>query len=419
MSLDRGQLLNDTELVPIISPAWRTLYHLQSTIYTITLEASPAITQPVDLAVNGLYDAQTALSAHTIPTDGMAVLMVTSTLDTEIGLRTFTVTASSGGYTGTDQATLEVKLAVYMPIIMRDWPPLPFAPTLYSIANSDGDGSYMVSWTEQPERRAYSYLAQEASNSDFTTELKECMTTLQSCIVLGNSAGIYYYRVRGENMWGYGEWSNTQTATVLPPGTPTLDPIDNSDGDWDYTVTWNATALATSYKLIEDTDPAFGSPTEVYNGPDQSWSAVAQAPGTYYYRVRAFGPTGKSDWSNTRSVTAPSPPTTGDVNIIQIHYEGSGSQEPDEYVAIRNDASFPIQLQDWRLWDIANHLFVFPNFVIQPGQECRVYTNEYHSLYCGFNYENEGPIWDNGGDCAALRNSAWSIIDTYCYPLGR
>ena len=75
------------------------------------------------------------------------------------------------------------------------------------------------------------------------------------------------------------------------------------------------------------------------------------------------------------------------MNILHIHYDGIGPTEPDEYVEIRNDDSFPIQLENWTLRDIANHVFVFPDFVMSPGQVCRVYTNEYHSITCGFNYE--------------------------------
>lgn len=101
--------------------------------------------------------------------------------------------------------------------------------------------------------------------------------------------------------------------------------------------------------------------------------------------------------------------------IVYIFYDGTGSREPDEYVVIRNDDTRSIQLAGWTLRDIANHVYTFPNFVIQPGQTCRVYTNEYHPEWCGFNYENGWAIWNNSGDCAYLRNSAGAEIDSYCY----
>jgi hypothetical protein len=103
------------------------------------------------------------------------------------------------------------------------------------------------------------------------------------------------------------------------------------------------------------------------------------------------------------------------VNIVTIYYDGSGSQEPDEYVEIRNDDTSPIQLYNWTLRDIANHIFTFPTYVMQPGQTCRVYTNEDHPEWCGFNYHSGSAIWNNTGDCGYLRDANSTTIDQYCY----
>jgi len=108
--------------------------------------------------------------------------------------------------------------------------------------------------------------------------------------------------------------------------------------------------------------------------------------------------------------------TTGNVTVTTIFYNGSGSSEPDEYVQIRNDDSQVIQLAGWTLRDEANHVFTFPNFELDPGQVCRIYTNQHHPEWCGFNYGNSAAIWNNGGDCGTLQNSTGAIIDTYCYP---
>ncbi len=111
----------------------------------------------------------------------------------------------------------------------------------------------------------------------------------------------------------------------------------------------------------------------------------------------------------------PPPATTGNIQIINIFYDGAGSQEPDEHVDIRNDDNQPIQLQSWTLRDVADHVFTFPSFVIQPGQVCRVYTNESHPEYCSFNYGSGSAIWNNSGDCAYLRDGVGSQVDEYCY----
>ena len=51
------------------------------------------------------------------------------------------------------------------------------------------------------------------------------------------------------------------------------------------------------------------------------------------------------------------PATTGNVVIVDIFYDGSGHQEPDEHVDIRNDDTQPIQLNGWTLRDEANHVY--------------------------------------------------------------
>jgi competence protein ComEC len=111
----------------------------------------------------------------------------------------------------------------------------------------------------------------------------------------------------------------------------------------------------------------------------------------------------------------PTPPITNHIVITTVYYDGAGRQEPDEYVEIRNDDSYQIQLGGWTLRDIADHVYTFPNLLIQPGQVCRVYTNEDHPEWCGFNHMSGSAIWNNTGDCAYLRDNQSNLVDDYCY----
>jgi formylglycine-generating enzyme required for sulfatase activity len=116
--------------------------------------------------------------------------------------------------TATDTSIVSHK--IYLPLVLRRWPPIPYRPTLNPISNGDGDANYIVSWTEQPARLADTYTLQEATNAAFTIGLRViCTTTQQSCDVTDKLGGTYYYRVRGENIWGYSTWSNVQMATVF------------------------------------------------------------------------------------------------------------------------------------------------------------------------------------------------------------
>lgn len=91
---------------------------------------------------------------------------------------------------------------------------------------------------------------------------------------------------------------------------PTLNPIDNADGDGSYIVSWSAVANATSYTLEEDDNAGFTSPTAVYTGANTQTTLTSQTVGTYYYRIKASNSLGSTGWSNTESasVTVMPPP---------------------------------------------------------------------------------------------------------------
>lgn len=109
-------------------------------------------------------------------------------------------------------------------------------------------------------------------------------------------------------------------------------------------------------------------------------------------------------------------PTAGNVKITNIFYDGTGTAEPDEYVEIQNEGAQAVQLQDWSLSDEGNHIFTFPAYVMQPTQICRIYTNEDHPEWCGFNYGRGDAIWNNTGDTATLRDGMGNVIDQFHYP---
>jgi endonuclease YncB( thermonuclease family) len=105
------------------------------------------------------------------------------------------------------------------------------------------------------------------------------------------------------------------------------------------------------------------------------------------------------------------------VTILQIFANGNvDPNEPDEFVELRNDGLIALELAGWTLADKANHRFTFPAFSLQPGQVCRVYTNQVHPESCGFSFAfSETAIWNNGGDCAYLADGTGNLIAQYCY----
>ena len=135
-------------------------------------------------------------------------------------------------------------------------------------------------------------------------------------------------------------------------------------------------------------------------------------------KTRTPTPTRTPTKTPTRTPTrTPTPiPLDGNVQIIYIYYDGEAPNEADEYVEIKNVGSTSVQIQNWALSDEAFHIFTFPQFVMVPNQICRIYTNETHSEYCGFNYHSGSAIWNNSGDCGYLRNSSDVLKSQYCYP---
>ena len=108
-------------------------------------------------------------------------------------------------------------------------------------------------------------------------------------------------------------------------------------------------------------------------------------------------------------------PNPGGVSILSISADGAGTAEPDEYVAIKNSANQAVDLRGWTLRDSGDHIYTFPAYNIQPGQVCRVYTNQSDPESCGFNYGSGTAIWNNGGDCAYLRDGQGKEISKMCY----
>lgn len=137
------------------------------------------------------------------------------------------------------------------------------------------------------------------------------------------------------------------------PDAPVLNAISNSDGDGNYSVTWNAAYLADTYTLQEDDNAAFSSPVTVYDhGDGTSWTASGKASGTYYYRVKATNSWGDSGWSNVQS-TIVSPPqsvvyvqnNTGGQLCYEVYSTGIGQKcySPGTYYY----GTFPIGTYSW------------------------------------------------------------------------
>jgi hypothetical protein len=117
---------------------------------------------------------------------------------------------------------------------------------------------------------------------------------------------------------------------MKPLPTPTLNPINNSDVNNLYAVSWNPAAGATSYVLQESTDENFVSSSN-YPTSGISWTTPApgKSPAKYYYRLASVGAVGNSGWSNVQSITI-FPLYVG----LRIRWDGMGYIRGSEYYDI-------------------------------------------------------------------------------------
>lgn len=102
---------------------------------------------------------------------------------------------------------------VYLPLVMKRWPPLPYPPYLhpreiYSLEY----GSYIVSW--DPAELADTYRLEEAGEPSFSSPNVYTLTGTSRMFPAKTSCGTYYYRVQGYNNWGYGPYSNIESFNV-------------------------------------------------------------------------------------------------------------------------------------------------------------------------------------------------------------
>jgi endonuclease YncB( thermonuclease family) len=111
------------------------------------------------------------------------------------------------------------------------------------------------------------------------------------------------------------------------------------------------------------------------------------------------------------------------VQIVYIFYDGVKSEaEPDEYIEIKNFTTAPVDLSYWLINAEAYELwYIFPEpTILQPGQSCRVYTNEVNPDSCAgdsfLEPMDDWQVWYNTADCGYLYNYADpNPVSTLCY----
>jgi hypothetical protein len=132
------------------------------------------------------------------------------------GTATITVAnpTPGGGASGAASFLVGALKKAYLPLVVKNFPPLPGIPTLNPISNDDRDGNYTVSWTSA--EGAASYSLQEDDNSGFASPTVVYSDAATAWPASEQPAGTYFYRVQAVNAWGRSGWSNTVSTVVQP-----------------------------------------------------------------------------------------------------------------------------------------------------------------------------------------------------------
>jgi endonuclease YncB( thermonuclease family) len=119
----------------------------------------------------------------------------------------------------------------------------------------------------------------------------------------------------------------------------------------------------------------------------------------------------------SRASPSPRVAASTTVEITTIFYDGLvPTVEGDEYAEITNVGESAMNLAGWVLSaGDPDQVFTFPDYLLAPGERCRVYTNELHAEWCGWSFESEQAVWSNGGECGTLFNPAGEQVSQRCY----
>jgi hypothetical protein len=115
-----------------------------------------------------------------------------------------------------DQVRLQYNYGheIYLPLTLKNWPPLPATPHLFEIDKAPLDDAFLLGWHVAASDLPVTYTLQEATVPDFSSPI-HYTTPMTSYQVAGKDIGVYYYRVRATNKWGSSSWSNERSTTVL------------------------------------------------------------------------------------------------------------------------------------------------------------------------------------------------------------
>lgn len=181
------------------------------------------------------------------------------------------------------------------------------APSNLDAANVS-ENQNNLSWSDNSSNEN-GYKIERSANKKFGPFTEIASTTANATSYTDNGLSAdqtYYYRVRAFNSGANSWYSNTDyaiTATVVPNNPSGLTAVASSSS---AVLNWTDNSLnEEGFKVERSPDGVNFAEMAVSAINASSHTDTGLAPGTYYYRVRAFNAVGNSTYSNTATTTIP------------------------------------------------------------------------------------------------------------------
>ena len=86
-----------------------------------------------------------------------------------------------------------------------------------------------------------------------------------------------------------------------------------------------------------------------------------------------------------------------------------------EVVLIENTLANPVDLSGWSLRDDQKNTFNFPHYLLGSGQTLSVWSRTGVDTTSNLYWNLEAEVWNDGHDCAYLRDSNGKLQSYVCY----
>jgi subtilisin family serine protease len=214
--------------------------------------------------------------------------------------------------------------------------PGPAAPTNL-VATALSAGTIQLTWTDNASSESGFKIERSSGGGSFLqiATVGADVTTYNNLYLSPNTT--YTYRVRAYDSTYDSLYSNTATATTLPPPAAPSDLAASAVSNSSIQLTWtdNATTEA-GYRVERSTDGASFLQVATLGADSTSYTSTNLSAGTtYYYRVRAYDGIVFSGYSNVASATTLPPPaapsnlvaTALSVSTIQLTWTDNSATE--------------------------------------------------------------------------------------------